>query len=84
MDIVYFSFCRLDGFWASSHLQPFYLTLVTRKPVFGICDEARHKPACAATEARQRLEISEIDTRGIILSRQQKTKALIRLRGCAG
>ena len=35
-------------------------------------------------EASQRLEISYTETRGIILSRQRITKALIRLRGCAG
>ena len=22
-----------------------------RKPVFGVCDQGRHKPACTATEA---------------------------------
>ena len=27
------------------------LSLVTRKPVFGVCDQVRHKPACATTEA---------------------------------
>ena len=48
----------------------------------------RHKPACAATEARSRLEISDIETRGFILSKQRTTKVLIRLRmirlrGCA-
>ena len=52
------------------------------KHVCGVCDQVRHKPACAATEARKRLEISDIETRGIILSRQRTTKALIRLRGC--
>ena len=60
------------------------MSLVTRNPVFGVCDQGRLKPACAATEARQRFEISDIETRGIILSRQWTTKALIRLRGCAG
>ena len=30
------------------------------------------------------LEISDIETRSVILSRQQTTNALIRLRGCAG
>ena len=25
-------------------------SLVTRKPVFGVCDQVRHKPACSATE----------------------------------
>ena len=44
------------------------MSLVTRKPVFGVCDQGRLKPACAATEARQTLEISDIETRGIILS----------------
>ena len=29
----------------------FKLSHVTRKPVFGVCDQVRHKPACAATEA---------------------------------
>ena len=47
-----------------------YISLVTRKPVFWFCDQV---------EARQRLEISGIETRGIILSRQRTKKALIRL-----
>ena len=58
-----------------------YLSLVTRKPDFGVFDQVRLKPA---TEANWRLEISDIETRDIILSRQRTTKALIRLRGCAG
>ena len=60
------------------------MSLVTRKPVFGVSDIVRHKPACAATIASKRLESSDIKTRGIILSRQRTTKVLIRLRGCAG
>ena len=28
------------------------LSLVTKKTVFGVCDQVRLKPACAATEAR--------------------------------
>ena len=55
-----------------------------RKPVFGVCDQVRLKPACAATETSSRLEISYVETRGIILSEQRTTKALISLRGCAG
>ena len=43
----------------------------------------RHKPACSATEASESHEIAIIE-RDIILSRQQTTKALIRLRRCAG
>ena len=38
---------------------------VTRKPDFGVCDQVRHKPACAATEASYRLDISDIETRDI-------------------
>ena len=60
------------------------MSLFTRKAVFRVCDQVLLKPACAATEARQRLEILDIEVRGIILSRQQTTKALIRLRGCTG
>ena len=60
------------------------MSLVTRKPVFGICDQVRLEPACAATEASQRLEISDLETRSIILSRQRITKTLIRLPGHAG
>ena len=69
--------------WFVCYVGATWLRLVTRKSVFGICDQVRHKPACAATEARQRLEISDIETRDIILSRQRIAKALIRLRGCA-
>ena len=57
---------------------------VTRKPVFGVCDQVRLEPACSATETSLRLEISDIETKDIILSRQWTTKSLIRLRGCAG
>ena len=38
----------------------------------------------AATEARYRLEISDLETKGIILSRLWTTNAMIRLRGCQG
>ena len=27
-----------------------YLSLVVRKPVFGVSDQIRHKPSCTATE----------------------------------
>ena len=56
----------------------------TRNVSSGVYDQARHKPACAATEASESLEISAIESRDIILSKQRTTKALIRLRGCAG
>ena len=58
---------------------------VTRQDVSsGVSGHARHKPACAATEASMRLEILVTETRSITLSKQRTTKALIRLHGCAG
>ena len=65
-------------------LDPFntlHMSLVTRKPVLGVCDQGKLKPVCAATEASKRLEILDMETRDIILSRQRTTNALIRLRG---
>ena len=61
-----------------------HLSLVTRKPVFGVCEQLRLTPACSADETDQGLEIS-IPSRGtcIILSRQWTTKALIRPHGRA-
>ena len=59
-----------------------HMSPVVRKPVFGVSDQVRLKPGCAASEAS--LEISDIETRDIILSRQRTTNELIRLRGCAG
>ena len=60
------------------------LSLVTRKPVFRVFDKVRLKPACSAPGTSYNLEISSIASRGIILSRQRTTKALIRLRGRTG
>ena len=37
------------------------MNLVTRKPVFGVCDQVRLKQACSATEANYRLEILGIE-----------------------
>ena len=72
--------------WAHSHFVGFVvLRLIwTSSPVFGVCDQLRLKPAYSAIETGQSLEISAIASRGIILSRRRTTKALIRLRGCAG
>ena len=50
----------------------------------GVSDQVRIKLACSATEASMRVEILITETRDISLSRQRTTKALIRLRGCAG
>ena len=43
-----------------------------------VSDLVRHKPGCTATENGYRLEISDLETRGIVLSGYvAKTKALI-------
>ena len=55
-----------------------------RKPVFEFSNQARLKPACSAAEASSSLETLDIASIGIILSKQQTTKVLIRLCGCAG
>ena len=49
-----------------------YLSLVTRKPVFGVCDQL------------EAWDFAYIETTDIILSKQRIKKALIRLRECAG
>ena len=59
-----------------SHQYPSYLicstevdmSLVMRKPVFGVSDQVRHKPGCTFTEDGERLEVSDIGSRGIVLS----------------
>ena len=42
------------------------MSLVTRNVSSGVCDQLRHKLACAATEVSWRLEILDIETRDII------------------
>ena len=49
---------------------PVYMSLITRKSVFGVSDQVRLKPACSAKETSWSLEISAIASRDIILSRQ--------------
>ena len=39
-----------------------------KKPVFGVSDQVRHKPGCTTTEDGWRLEISDLGSRGIVLS----------------
>ena len=45
-----------------------YLSLVVRKPVFGVSDQVPHKSGCTATEDGWRLEISYLGRREIVLS----------------
>ena len=41
---------------------------VTRKPVFGVSDQVRHKPACNTTEDHNMLEMVGLGYRGTVLS----------------
>ena len=58
--------------------------LVVTKPVFGVSEKARLKPVSSATETRKKIEISLVASLDIVLYKTRITKALIRLRGCAG
>ena len=48
-----------------------------RKPVYWFSDQVLHNLGCTAIEDGWRLEISDLDRRGIVLSIVAKTKALI-------
>ena len=50
-----------------------------RKPVFGISAQVRHKPACTATEDALGLEISDLGSRAIVLSKGDDREADLRL-----
>ena len=43
-----------------------HMSLVTRKHVFGVSNQFRHKLGCAATEDGQRLEILDLGSRGSV------------------
>ena len=53
---------------AHLRLDRLYMSRVARKPVLGVSDQVRHKPGCTATEDGEKLEISDIGSRGIVLS----------------
>ena len=44
------------------------MSLVVRKPIFGVSDQVRHVPGCTATEDGKRLEILYLGSRGIVRS----------------
>ena len=48
----------------------YIMSLVMRKPVFGVSSQVRLKLVCTAIEASWNLEILDIETRDTILSRQ--------------
>ena len=95
-DSLFFDFCIVNLWNLLNKISgeplekgPWYLAnmiwATTRQNVSsGVSDQARHKPACAATEASWSLEISAIESKVIILSKQRTTKALNRLCGCTG
>ena len=45
-----------------------HLSLIVRKPVFGVSDQVPHKPGCAITEYSRRLEILDLGSNRIVLS----------------
>ena len=45
-----------------------YMSLVVRKPVFGISDQVPHKPGCTVTEDGRMHEILDLARRWIVLS----------------
>ena len=54
------------------------------KPVFGVSDKVRFIPVSSATGTSYKIEISLAASFDMVLSKKRITKALIRLRGCAG
>ena len=55
-------------------IQPWlHMSLVLRKPVFGVSDQVPHKPGCTAKEDGSRLEISYLES----TINEAITKALI-------
>ena len=45
-----------------------------RKPVFQCFNQVQHKPGCTLTEDGQRLEILDLDRRGIVLDMKQNQR----------
>ena len=49
-----------------------------RKTVFGVFEQVQHKPGCTATEDGQKLEIPDLESRGIVLSVRWWSGAVVR------
>ena len=87
-----FSVFEILSSWYISSLKPkgkddcnnIKMGLVATKPVSGVSDKARLKPVSSATETSYKTEISLVTSLNMVLSKTRITKALIRLRGCAG
>ena len=69
---------------SSSAFDIYHLSFVTRKPAFGVFGQVKFKLVCSAKISSQRLGISDIEIRCVVLSRQRLTKTMIRLHGFAG
>ena len=50
------------------------MSRIIRKPVLAVSDQVRHKLGCTATEDGSRLEISDLGSRGIVLSMKRKQR----------
>ena len=48
---LFIRLARLCNIETSVHMHSYYMSIVTRKPVFGVCDQGRLKPVCSAKEA---------------------------------
>ena len=58
---------RSEGAWIK-HIQSIHDKPSHVKTTFWVSDQVQYKPACTVTEASQRLEISDLRRRGIVLS----------------
>ena len=64
--LLYRAYCSTrSGDYISPHYE---MSLVVRKPVFGVFDQVPHKPGFTIIEDDKRLEISDLGSRGIVLS----------------
>ena len=61
-----------------------YISLVARKPVFGVFKQVSLNPVCSAAGTSYSIEILRVANLDIILSRKGITKTRIRLCGCTG
>ena len=62
----------------------YQMSLVATKPVYRVSDKAIFKPVSSATETSWKIEISPVASLHMVLFKKRISKALIRLRGCAG
>ena len=67
----------ISNFMSHVHHDSLYMSLVVRKPFFGVSDQVQHKPGCTATEDGLRLEISEFRKKRDWTICVAKTKVLI-------